>query len=136
MAEKFLVIIASIAFLLSGLFGQEFHGSDAESTSELGHYSTCPDLEHAVVRSVAYVQAAEAELRRWATVKVSPGKTSHPETVHVQVQVEGERVFCAQATDGPSDKQKPAVDAAMQWKFKKKRGEFKNDLMGTLTFQF
>jgi hypothetical protein len=52
------------------------------------------------------------------------------------VQVEGERVFCAQAVDGPSDKQKDAVDAAMQWRFKKKRGEFKDDLMGTLTFQF
>jgi hypothetical protein len=136
MADKSLVIVASIAFLLSGLFGQEFHGSDAESTTDLSHYSTCPDLEHAVVRSVAYVQAAETELRRWATVKVSPRKTPHPETVLVQVQVEGERVFCAQATDGPSDKQKPAVDSAMQWEFKKKRGEFKNDLMGTLTFRF
>jgi len=99
-------------------------------------YSTCPDLEHAVVRSVGYVQAGEPDLRRWARVKVSPKKTSRPDTVHVQVQVEGERVFCAQAIDGPSDKQKGAVDAAMQWRFKKKRGEFKDDLMGTLTFQF
>jgi hypothetical protein len=105
-------------------------------SSEPGGYSTCPGLEHAVVRSVGYVQAAETELRRWASVKVSPKKTSRPETVHVQVQVEGERVFCAQAVDGPSDKQKDAVDAAMQWRFKKKRGEFKDDLMGTLTFQF
>ena len=136
MAEKFLATIASIAFLLSGLFGQEFHVSDAESTSEHGHYSTCPDLEHAVVRSVGYVQATETELRRWATVKVSPRRSSHPETVHVQVQVEGGRVFCAQATDGPSEKQKPAVDAATQWRFKKKRGDFKDDLIGTLTFQF
>jgi hypothetical protein len=52
------------------------------------------------------------------------------------VQVEGERVFCAQAIDGPSDKQKAAVDAAMQWRFKRKRGEFKDDLMGKLRFQF
>jgi hypothetical protein len=103
---------------------------------ENGGYSTCPDLEHVVVRSVGYVQAAETNLRRWATTKVSPKRTPRPDTVHVQVQVEGERVFCAQAIDGPSDKQKDAVDAAMQWRFKKKRGEFKDDLMGTLTFQF
>lgn len=99
-------------------------------------YSTCPDLEHAVVRSVGHVPAADTTLRRWATVKVAPKKTSRPETVHVPVQVEGERVFCAQAIDDPSDKQKAAVDAAMQWRFKRKRGEFKEDLMGTLTFQF
>ena len=136
MAEKSLATILSIAFLLSGSFLQELHASDAESTSEHGHYSTCPDFEHAIVRSVGYVPAEETELRRWARVKVSPRKTSHPETVHVQVQVEGDRVFCAQATDEPNDKQKPAVEAAMQWRFKKKRGEFKNDLMGTLTFQF
>ena len=105
-------------------------------SSEPSGYSTCPDLEHAVVRSVGYVQAAETNLRRWATIKVSPKSTSRPDTVHVQVQVEGKRVFCAQAIDGPSDKQKAAVDAAMQWRFKKKRGEFKDDLMGTLTFEF
>jgi hypothetical protein len=103
---------------------------------ENGGYSTCPDLEHAVVRSVGYVQAAETNLRRWSTTKVSPKRTPRPDTVHVQVRVEGERVFCAQAIDGPSNKQKDAVDAAMQWRFKKKRGEFKDDLMGTLTFQF
>jgi hypothetical protein len=89
-----------------------------------------------VVRSVGYVQATEPELQKWATVKISPNTTSRPETVRVQVQIEGERVFCAQATDGPSDKQKAAVDAAMRWRFKKKRGEFKDDLMGTLTFRF
>jgi hypothetical protein len=110
--------------------------SDTESNGEHIHYSTCPDLEHAVVRSVGYIQATETELRKWAKVKISPRMTSHSETVHVQVQVEGERVFCAQANDGPSGKQKAAVDAAMQWRFKKKRGEFKDDLMGTLTFQF
>src|ERR1700676_3023396 len=136
MAEKFLATIASIAFLLPGLFGQESHASGAESNRERGHYSTCPDLEHAVVRSVGYIQATETELRQWAKIRISPRKTSHPETVHVQVQVEGERVFCAQSNDGPSDKQKADVDAAMQWRFKKKRGDFKDDLMGTLTCQF
>jgi Carboxypeptidase regulatory-like domain len=115
---------------------KESAASDAESNREHMHYSNCPDLEHAVLRSVGYIQATETELRKWAKVKISPRMTSHPEMVHVQVQVEGERVFCAQANDGPSDKQKAAVDAAMQWKFRKKRGEFKNDLMGTLTFQF
>lgn len=136
MGEKFLATIASIALLLSGLFGQESHASDAESSSEHGHYSTCPDFEHAVVRSIGYIPATETELRKWARVKISPKLTSHPETVHVQVQIEGESVFCAQANDGPSDKQKAAVDAAMQWRFRKKRGEFKDNLTGTLTFQF
>jgi hypothetical protein len=89
-----------------------------------------------VVRSVGYIQATETELRKWAKVKSSPPKTSSFESVHVQVQVEGDRVFCAQATAGPSDKQKAAVDASMQWRFKKKRGDFKDNLVGTLTFHF
>jgi hypothetical protein len=105
-------------------------------TGDLRYYSTCPDLGHAMLRSVVYVDAPEPELRRWATVKVFPKKTSHPETVHVQVQVEGEQVFCAEASNGPPEKQKSAVEAAMQWKFGKKRSDFKNDLVGTLTFQF
>jgi hypothetical protein len=75
-------------------------------------------------------------LLRWAAVKVLPKKTPHPETLHVQLKVEGERVFCAQAADGQPEKQKSAVDAAMRWKFKKKRGKFKDDLTGTLTFRF
>jgi len=54
MVEKFLAIVASIALLLSGLFGQESHASNSESNNEHVHYSTCPDFEHAVVRSVGY----------------------------------------------------------------------------------
>jgi len=98
-------------------------------------YSTCPDLEHAVVRSVGYVQAAETKLLGGLGLRFRR-RRNPVATVHVPVQVEGERLFCAQAIDGPSDKQKAAVDAAMQWRFKRVRGEFKDDLMGTLTFQF
>jgi hypothetical protein len=40
------------------------------------------------------------------------------------------------AEGGPPEKQKAAVDAAMQWKFKKNRGDFYGDLMGTISFRF
>lgn len=79
------------------------------------------------MRSVGYLQATEPELLRWAKSKESPKMTAQPDTVHVHVQVEGGRVFCAQALDGPHAKQKAAVEAAMHWRFEKNRGEFKND---------
>ena len=34
------------------------------------------------------------------------------------------------------EKQKAAVDAVMQWKFKRDRGAFKSDVMGTVSFRF
>ena len=51
-------------------------------------YSTCPDLEHAVVRSVGYVQAAETKLLGGLGLRFR--RRRHPvATVHVPVQVEG-----------------------------------------------
>ena len=100
------------------------------------HYSTCPDFEHAVVRNVVYMRVKESALRRWATAKIYPDTTSTKEKVRVDLQIEGENVFCAQAVNGSAEKQKAAVDAAMLWKFKKERGDFKQDIIGTLTFDF
>lgn len=101
-----------------------------------GFYSTCPDFEHSVVRSVAYVEASKSELIKWAINKPKPEMTARPETVRVRVQVEGERVFCAQALNGPPEKQKDAVGAAMKWRFKKDRGDFKSCVIGQLEFRF
>jgi hypothetical protein len=100
------------------------------------NYSTCPDFEHAVVRNVAYMQVNDSALLKWAAVKIYPDSTSTKEKVRVELQIEGENVFCAQALNGSEEKQKAAVDAAMHWKFKKKRGDFKQDIMGVLTFNF
>ena len=108
----------------------------AEDAGGKGYYSTCPDLEHAVIRSVLYKEVPEADLVNWAKAKPQPKASTQPQVVHVRVQVEGERVFCAQALDGPPDKQKAAVESAMRWHFKKNRGDFNDDLMGTLTFRF
>jgi hypothetical protein len=99
------------------------------------YYSTCPDSAHAVVRSVAYKLVTESELIKWATVKVYPKKTSS-DLVSVWIQVEGERGFCAEALGSPVDKQKAAVDAALQWRFRKNRGDFNDDVAGTLSFRF
>jgi len=99
------------------------------------HYSTCPDFEHAVIRNVGYVEVSESKLLKWADVKVYPKQTSTPEIVRVNVQVEGETVFCASALSGPADKQKLAVDSVMRWHFKPNRGDFKYYLMGTLSFR-
>jgi hypothetical protein len=79
-----------------------------------GAYSTCPDAQHAMLRSVGYVQATETELLKWAKTKKYPARTTEPETVEVQVQVDGKTVFCAQALSGSPEKQKVAVDAVMK----------------------
>jgi hypothetical protein len=50
--------------------------------------------------------------------------------VRVQGSVEGEHEFRGLALNGPEDKQKAAVKAAMQWRFKKHRGGFNNDVNG------
>ena len=82
------------------------------------------------------MRVKESALRRWATAKIYPDTTSTKEKVRVDLQIEGENVFCAQAVNGSAEKQKAAVDAAMLWKFKKERGDFKQDIIGTLTFDF
>jgi hypothetical protein len=78
----------------------------------------------------------EPDLLKWAKEKPHPKASTQPQVLHIRVQVEGERVFCAQALDGPSDKQKIAVESAMRWRFQKNRGDFNSDLIGTLTFRF
>ena len=83
-----------------------------------------------------YVNATETELRRWATKTVVPRNKGAREIIQLQVQVEGPAVFCAQSLHGSRAKQKAAVEAAMKWKFKQKRGNFKDDLIGPLTFEF
>jgi hypothetical protein len=108
----------------------------AHDESGEGYYSTCPDLQHAALRSVLYREVPATDLLKWAKAKPQPKARIQPQILHVQVQVEGERVFCAQALDGPSDKQKIAVESAMQWRFKKRRGDFDDYLRGTLTFRF
>jgi hypothetical protein len=100
------------------------------------HYSTCPAFEDAIRRNVVYVDATEAELRRWASKQVVPKNAGAREKITVQVQIEDQAVFCAQALDGSPAKQKPAVEAAMKWKFKRKRGEFKEYLLGPIVFEF
>jgi len=106
----------------------------SQDASERG-YSTCPDVEHAVIRSVLYREVTEPKLLKWAKVKVYPKKSTVPEIVRVRIQVEGERVFCAEALDGPAVKQKIAVDSALRWRFKKNRGDFNDSLIGTLRFR-
>jgi hypothetical protein len=99
-------------------------------------YSTCPEAEQAAMRNVAYVVVSEPQLRKWATVKPNPLASDKPEPISVLVEVEGERVFCASALNGPAQKQRAAVDTIMLWKFKKDRGDFKDDVIGTITIRF
>jgi hypothetical protein len=100
-------------------------------------FSTCP--EEMYKRNTGYVLADPAELVKYAEVKVWPAL---PEScrcegsVRVQIFVERDRVFCANALDGPPQLQDAAVKAAMQWRFKKKRPAFKEDIYGVLTFGF
>jgi len=89
-----------------------------------------------VYRDVLYIPVSERQLRNWAIVKPVPKSTKHPEPVKVHVQIEGITPFCAQAASGPLDKQKTAVDSVMEWKIKDKRGDFKNDIAGTITLTF
>lgn len=123
----------NLAIGLIILCNQPLRGMQSEAVSG---YSTCPSLEQAVIRSVAYVSASEKELRKWATFKPNPSATGSAELIRVKIQVDGERVFCGQALNGPIDKQRAAVTTAMQWQFKKHRPPFKNYLMGEVGFRF
>src|SRR5262249_15606614 len=73
----------------------------AQPPNEPAYYSTGPHLRDALVRDVAYVNASEAQLLKWAKVMPRPKAAKQAQTIHVRVQVEGEEVFCAQAVDGP-----------------------------------
>ncbi len=130
MNRSLICLAASVILLCSA--------TRAQDEVNKGYYSTCPDLQHAVVRSVLYKEVPETDLLKWAKAKPrGPELTGdQPDVVHVQIQVDGERVFCAQALDGSADKQKAAVKLAMRWRFKKNRGDFNNYLIGTLTFWF
>ena len=100
------------------------------------YYSTCPPFEDSLRRNAVYVHATETELRRWATKKVVPKSMGAREIIQVQIPVEGQTALCAQSLHGSPAKQKAAVEAAMKWKFKQKRGNFKDYLVGPLTFEF
>ena len=127
--NRSLVCLAGAVILLCS-------ATPAQDEGRQAYYSTCPDFQHSVIRSVLYIEVPEADLLRWAKAKPHPKPSTQPQALHVRVQVEGEGVFCAQALDGPPDKQKTAVESAMRWRFKKNRGDFKSNLMGTLTFRF
>ena len=102
-------------------------------------YSTCPREADLAKLSDLYLDVGTAELMRYATVKVQP-KT--PEacrckgSVRVRVMVRGDRVFCATALDGHPLLQKAAVDAAVKWRFQKRRQFPKDNVIGTLIFEF
>jgi len=102
-------------------------------------YSTCPSrsLEEAVRQNVAYAEVRTRELMKYATVKVSPKPPASCKCrgkIMVNVKIEGESVVCAYALGGHPLLQKAAVDAAMQWRFKKKRQI--SDITGVLAFDF
>jgi hypothetical protein len=85
-----------------------------------------------VVRSVVYNEVPEPDLLKWAKTKPHPRASTLSQVLHVRLQIEGERVFCAQALDGPADKQRAAVKSAMGWRFKSDRGDFNGNVIGTL----
>lgn len=88
------------------------------------------------MRNVAYLVVPESKLRKWAIIKPEPNVSKSAERIHVLIEVEGENVFCATAINGPAQKQRSAVEMAMQWKFKKDRGDNNSSVAGTLTFSF
>jgi len=117
-----------LAILLAGQTGQK----------EVA-YSNCPSTDQMALRNVGYAPVSSSELMKYAKVKVQPHAPSSCRCagkVTVQVWVEGERSFCARALDGNPLLQKPAVEASMQWRFKKKRPAFKEDIHGEITFDF
>ncbi len=105
-----------------------------EPSKEL--YTTCPDFEHAVIRDVAYIEVSNADLLRWASKRVYPPPQGVPETINVLLEIEGDHAFCAAALNGAKEKQKAAVESALKWRFKKKRGDLKRDITGNLSFRF
>jgi len=121
---------AFIALLLAVLWAGQTGQQEAP-------YSNCPD--NMMLRNVGYAHVSSSELMKYAKVKVQPHAPSSCRcagTVKVQVFVEGERPFCAQALDGHPMLQKAAVEAAMQWRFKKKRPAFREDIYGEIAFDF
>jgi hypothetical protein len=129
MNRLLICLVGAVVFLCPNVLAQT-------NLDEGGFYSTCPALKDAVFRSVVYKEVSERKLRKWATLRANPKATGQPQLVHVRIQVEAEGVFCAQALDGPPDKQKAAVESAMTWRFKKNRGDFNSDVIGKLTFRF
>ena len=102
-------------------------------------YSTCPPTQQMMKRNVGYVEVGTRELMSYAKVKIQPEKPLSCRCkgqVRVMVMVEGQRVFCAAALDGHPLLQKAAVDAAMKWKFKRERPEFRSEIYGVLIFEF
>ena len=101
-------------------------------------YSTCPVLtfNQAMRQNVAYMEVSTSALVKYAKTKVkpeTPASCKCADRVEVQVKVEGERVVCAKALNGPQPLQEAAVKAAMQWRFEQL--DF-SDVTGLLMFDF
>ena len=102
-------------------------------------YSTCPVLtfDEAVRQNVAYAEVSTSALMKRAKTKFKPETPVSCKCagrVKVQVNVEGERVICATALNGPQTLQEAAVKAAMQWRFDERLNP--SDVTGVLVFDF
>ena len=93
-----------------------------------------------MLRDVGYVSATPDELMKYSVHREKANRPArHPEvrgSIPVQIQLEGEKPFCAQALAGDLETQKAAVDAAMKWRFKKSRGAFKHYVLGIINISF
>jgi hypothetical protein len=102
-------------------------------------YTSCPPAVSRGILSDGYSGVSDSELLQYATKKSKPKMPPNCRCegeILVSVLVKDDRVFCATALNGHPLLQKAAVEAAMLWRFKKNRGDFKNNITGTLKFRF
>ena len=102
-------------------------------------YSTCPSLslEQAVRQNVAYAEVSTHKLMKYANLRVQPKLPGSCRCGgKIKVSVRGRRRTCCRATalGGHPLLQEAAVEAAMQWRFEKKREV--SDITGILVFDF
>ena len=108
-----------------------------QSEPQAAHYSTCPQGIEKL--NTGYVLVDSADFLKYATVRVQPQIPASCQCegkVRVEVLLQRDRAFCATALDGHPLLQEVAVKAAMQWRFKKRRPPFREDISGILTFEF
>ena len=123
-----------LALLLVFQSGAAFPSNDSRPG-----YSTCPVLtfDQAMRQNVAYAEVSTSALMKRAKSKVmpeTPASCNCAGTVKVQVRVEGKRVVCATALNGPQALQETAVKAAMRWQFDEQLNP--SDVTGVLVFNF